>query len=209
MLPVSTFFTRLMPNVAGCPEPLAQQALVDAAIEFCDLSLIIVERLDPITVGLTDLRSFEIDLPSQMKLSQIMSVELDDRLLQPAPSYNVYGTPDQPGTPTTYYTTEFEETFAVTLVPRPDKEFMLQVTAALKPSRTATNLPNKLFEEYADYILAGAFSRLMSMPGQMWSDPVGAAGYMAQFRHGLSVARNNSMRGRVRSSLSVAQRPFA
>ena len=51
MIPLSAFFPRLLPNVLGCPEPLAQQALLDSAIEFCSRSLAVTTTLDRTTTG--------------------------------------------------------------------------------------------------------------------------------------------------------------
>lgn len=64
-----------------------------------------------------------------------------------------------------------------------------QVMLALKPVAFATDLPDDLFIQWFDTILAGTFFRLYSMPMKPYSSPQAAAYYGREWRKGIARAR--------------------
>ena len=52
MISIDSFFSRVLPYVVGCSEPMARQAVLDSAIKFCDQSNVIRQTVDAFsTVG--------------------------------------------------------------------------------------------------------------------------------------------------------------
>lgn len=209
MIPVSAFFSRLMPNIIGCPEPLAQQALVDAAIEFCDQTTYVTTDLDPVSIqkGVTQ---YELDLPAQTELSQILRVWVDGRLLGPVPSFEVQSTTAPEGTPLYYYTRDRDEVLNLTLYPAPDKNVTngLVVRVATRPTRGATQVHSALYNEWADVIVESALAKMYGTPGQVFSNEAKSVVLMQKVRARTNVARVEAYRGRTVSSMSVQMRSF-
>ena len=70
------------------------------------------------------------------------------------------------------------------LVDLPKDSVTLTLRMAYCPTRDSTSAPSFLFEDYAEVIAAGAVSRLLSQPGQTYSDPKSAQSYANAFQAG-------------------------
>jgi hypothetical protein len=209
MVPVSNFFSRLIPHVIGCPEPLAQQALVDSAIALCDQALVVQVDLEAESV-LSDVRDYTLSLPSQQELSQVLRVWLDDELLTPVPSFQVGVIEDLPGQPRYYFSRDIFEVLNVRLFPTPDKAFPdgLQIRVATRPTRDATQVHSSLLNEWVDIVVEGAAARLHDLPGQVFTNEIKAMALYQKVRAKINAARVEALRGRVVSSMSVNMRSF-
>lgn len=210
MKPVSDLFPYIMPRVPGCSEPLAQQAVVDAAIAFCDESMVLRERLDPITTqpGEAD---YELDTPPQTRLSRVLRVQLDGVGLTalPATMLPAHAMDMLPGDkPLAFCVSRRDESFLLTLLPPPTAEFKLDIEVALAPSAGATRLPDDLVSRWRQALVYGALARLHDVPGQPFTDPVSASAATAQYLSQVKRARVESNVGHVRASVSVKMRSF-
>lgn len=209
MVPVSTFFSRLMPSIVGCPEPLAQQALVDSAIALCDQALVVQIDLDPVPV-LEGVRDYELELPPQQQLSQVIRVWAGDSMLDPVPSFQASGVDGPSGRPRYYFTRDVDGVLNIRLAPTPDQPLdRLRIRVATRPTRSATRLHRSLFDEWVDVVVDGALARLYDTPGQVYSNEAKALVLYQNVRAKINTARLEALRGRVVSSMSVTMRPFA
>lgn len=210
MVPVSSFLSRLLPNVIGCPEPLATQALLDSAIAFCEQSLVATADLDPaaLRAGVTQ---YELDLPAQTRLGQVLRVWADNKLLVAAPSHSVTEREPMVGEPLYYYSRDVDEQVVLNLYPAPNKDTAggLVVRVATVPTRTATSVHSALFNEWSEAIVEGAMARLYDTPGQMFTNEAKALVLSQKVRARTNTARVEALRGRVVSSMSMTMRPFA
>lgn len=209
MIPLSAFFPRLLPSVIGCPEPLAQQALLDSAIEFCGRSLAVTTTLDAITLT-AGADSFELDTPKNTTIAQVLNLWYDGRELDAAPYAQATAISTSNGDPRYFYGEDLDEAFNITLMPAPDRTVAggVIVRVALKPTRSATAVHDTLFERYAPAIVDGAMAILMSTPDQSFSDETKAQLMAVRARGAANNARTDAMHGRVQSSLSVKMRAF-
>lgn len=214
MKALSDFYSRILPKVPGCPDPLLRDALVDSAIEFCEQTLIVQVTSDPQDVtkgnGL-----YELDLPTGQKACATMKVWYGTSELVAAPSEQVDlilayissvggKTPDE-GTPKYFYEMS-PGVIGIYPVPDTTRTSYLSARVATKPSRTATSLDDILYEDWIEAVCGGTVSRLMSIPAQAFTnDP---AQYEYRFRQGIGRATNIRIRGRINGSLSVQQRPL-
>lgn len=209
MIPLSAFFPRLLPSVIGCPEPLAQQALLDSAIEFCGRSLAVTTTLDAVTLRAGN-GSFEVETPTGTTIAQVLNLWFDGREIESSPyTEATYGSTDS-GEPRYFYGQDIDEVFNITLLPAPDRTVRsgVIVRAALKPTRSATTVHNILFERYAPAIVDGAMAILMSIPDQSYSNESKAQIMATRARFGANNARTDALHGRVQSSMSVNMRAF-
>ena len=209
MVPISAFFPRLLPSVVGCPEPLAQQALLDSAIEFCGRSLAVTTTLDAVTLS-AGKASFEVDTPTGTTIAQVLNLWFDGTEIEAAPYAQATNMSAIAGTPRYFYGEDIDEAFNITLLPAPDTTVArgVIVRAALKPKRSATTVHSVLFERYAQAIVDGAQAILLAIPDQPFSDEAKAQVMAVRARSGANHARTDAMHGRVQSSISVKMRVF-
>lgn len=209
MVPLSQFFPRLLPHVLGCSEPLAQQALLDSAIEFCGRTLAVVESIDPITVP-TGFPSVEIETPTGTQVAQVMSVMFDGQALEALPSWETAGLSAPNGTPKAFWGETIDEIYHLTLLPAPDRLVRsgLKVRLALQPTRSATQVHSILYERYADAIVSGALAILYSVPDQPFTNEPKAQLMASRARAQANAARVDALHGRAVSSMSVQMRAF-
>lgn len=208
MKPLSDFYSRLIPFVPGCPEPTVNQAIVDAAIAFCEDSLALREDLDvfPTVVGVG---KYSLDAPMDQTVARVLHVSYDGWPVEIVPADRIGVLEPVTGNPSIAYTTREGAEYLINLYPAPDKVANVRVSVATRPTRTATQLDDELFDHWAEGVLSGAMSRIMAVPNQPFSDPQSASMYMARAIHASNKARVESSYGRVRGQIKVTQRPFA
>lgn len=209
MVPLSQFFPRLLPQVLGCSEPLAQQALLDSAIEFCSQSLAVVQPLDPITVPV-GFPTVEIETPTDTQVAQVMSAMFDGQLLEGLPSWESATLSAPDGTPRAFWGQDIDEVYHLTLLPAPDRlvRNALLVRVALQPTRSATQVQDILYDRYADAIISGALAYLYAVPDQPFTNEPKAQMMASRARARTNAARGDAARGRMVTSLSVQMRAF-
>ena len=207
MKPVSDLFPRLLPYVPGCSEPLAHQALVDAAIAFCEEAMVLREALEPVVTqpGVAD---YDLEVPPQHMLGRVVSVSIDGIALQPLPSEPTFVSPTVLGKPSAYLVVRQDDELVLRVFPTPNEAYTLDVFAVLLPSRDAVNFSNVLVTTWADAVVNGALSKLLAMPGQPFSDAGAAALATAYYTSRVKRARMDGSLLRSQGSLSVRLRSF-
>lgn len=87
--------------------------------------------------------------------------------------------------------------------PTPTKDSVLEITYALKPSIDADELPNMVFDEHFEGLLAGAIFEAKRMPSVEWSDPAGANNFLTQFKVFIDEKRIELMHGNNNTELQI------
>lgn len=210
---LDVFLTRLMPHVPTCPRPLARQAIVDAAVDFCNETGVITYTTDP-TLTEVGVDTYYLDLPKYTTVERIQRAWLDGAPLGIGPlamhdnvrSYQAVPG-DQNGTPR-YVTVREPDTVA--LIPAPDKaDTPLVLSVITRPTQDAKQLDDQLFFRWRDGVIAGAIVRICTTPGQSYSDANRAAMAQGNWMTQLNRARIEARRGPLGGSLSVRMNPFA
>jgi hypothetical protein len=208
------FFSNVMPEVPGCPEITAFNAIQNSAIEFCEKSLVLQRDHDPVTV-VANIVDYDLEPPPGYLVVKVMRAWLEgNELTALAPdmvkgpevynrlftSYNA-----QPTTPTAFLQKDVR---TVSIWGLPDKKYIngLTMRVALKPTRAAETIEDEVYEDYCEAIAAGALARLLGSQGKPYSSRDGAALADRQFRQAINVARQRATHGNVRSTLSVQLR---
>lgn len=203
---------RLAPYVTGVAEPLAFQALVDSAIQFCEETGVLRLTTDPVQT-LAGQATYDLDLPAGTELSRVLKVWLD--------GVPVYATADAMIDDPRGFSTQVAnptgapraapviEAGSITLVPAPGLSGQdLVVRAAMRPTRSARVLSDELFNRWCDGVVSGAIYRLATVPAQPFSDPAQAQRAEGMFWQQVNRARVQANRGQMGGPLSVKQRPF-
>jgi len=219
MISLDSFLTRLLPQVPACPEPTALQALLDASIDFCEETQVVRYVTAPVAL-VAGTGTYALTVPSDTRVSRIIRAWCGSRRLVMVPAAEI----DSPlayvtntgdatasqGAPTLAYT---KTAGSVSVYPLPDtasaSTYLLSALVALSPTRAATTVDDSLFNEWVEYIVAGALYRLALTPGTPYSDAAVATAAVAVYRLGVNRARVEANRNRTGGDVVVAMHPFA
>ena len=209
MKPLSAFYPRILPYLPNCPEPLVDQVLVNAAIEFAEASLTLRQNLDSFNtvVGKVD---YDLDPPTRNHdINRVMGVTLNGKELRPGLFEAIRNDlPTATAIPRGFYTDRTDNTFTLRLSPPPDKVYSVTVAVALRPARNATQLVDDLFNIWIDPIVAGAIARAMQIPDQPFTNLPRAQELLASAAQQTVSSRIESNFGLVRGSMRVRPRSF-
>ena len=194
----SAFAPWVKPLVPGCPDPMVERALCDAAIEFCEMTQAFTER----AVLRTRAGQPVYEVVSDEGIpGMVQGVTLDERVLPPVfleALTNAYGEAwkDHTGTPR-YYVGDGED--QLRLYPTPDTAEVGTMTLAIRPSRTDTQWDDRLYERYGEVIADGALARLFNQVSAPWAEPNAALQRRQRFLQGI-----NKVRAKVAAAYSPA-----
>ena len=219
MKALSLWLPHVLPHVYGCTDPMAEQAILSACIDFCSRSLIVQSvSTEGAVVGVPD---YDVEEPAQQKLAKVLAVFYRGRrltaraadLVQSAVALRAEAIDTEVvpvGTPTEWFQRDVTQPM-VTLFPAPAEALVGAVTikAAHAPTRAATAVADILFDDYCEDIAAGAIGHLLLMPNQPFSSPVNAGAHLARFSAAITSAANTARVGLAAASLRVKPRPFA
>lgn len=209
------FFSWVLPEVNGCPEITAIQAIRDTVISFCELTRIHQADHDPINV-IAKTSDYDLESPvSGTRIVQVMNAWYKGTKLDPAAPDDV----NDPsvynqhigGVTVSYATPQYfiqKDSDTISLLPIPDQSLASAITmrVALVPLRNSTSCADFLFEQWVEPISAGAVAKLQVSSGKPYSNPQAAQINQGRFMQGVNAARQRAVRGYNRSSLSVQLR---
>lgn len=166
------------PMMLDCPYPIAEQGLRFAAIEYCDRTKCYA-NLQTKTVKAGSLAT--ILTPSDDALiKEIVEVRWNGVLIEPITKQEADDLviANTTGVPSGYYRPNPQ---AIVLATTPSTDGVLKVELILSPTRTASSIPQFLYDEHWDAIEHGAKARLMSTPDRPWTDLQLAAYHRGEF----------------------------
>jgi hypothetical protein len=99
--------------------------------------------------------------------------------------------------------------FVVLPSPDDEKAYTLRLIYALKPKRTATGMPEHIFDELEDVIFHGTLQDLLVMPNQSWKDRELASYHARQFTYAVTERRARANIGNMRGTVYARMQPFA
>jgi hypothetical protein len=208
MKAIEDFLPRVLPFVPACPDITALQAVVDSAVEFCEQSLIIRHEPEPFQT-VEGVSEYDIDIPSQHAFSRVIYVTVDGVELAPIPTEWQPTPTSSDSKPRLFFVSNNEEELLLNLYPVPNRDYTVRMSMALKPMRDSQQVPDVLYDNWADGVCYGALARLMLIPGQQYSSAAQSQFYKQRFAMICNQARNEGKLGRVVGSLQVRPRPFA
>lgn len=216
---LDAFFPYVLPQVPGASDPLVQQAIRSAAIDFCTRTDLIQRITTPdATINVMD---YTITPPTDMTLTRVLSVSWSGRVLSPeAPSIiqqdvvlrnaTVGTTSPYIGDPQYFFQKSPSDSgFSLYPVPQSTLVTGLTVKASYAPANTATTVDDVLFSDWVEAIAAGAIAQLAAMPGQPFSSVAAAQVYGVAYRGAIAQAKRQVNSGKLPSSLRVMPQRFA
>jgi hypothetical protein len=210
MKPLSAFYSRILPYLPGCSEPMVDQVLVASAIEFAETSLVLRQNLDPFNtiIGRTE---YDLDPPTRdHDVNRVMSVAVDGKDISAGLAESLRNDlPTAVAMPRGFYTDRTDNTFVLRLAPPPDKVYSVVVGVVLSPARTARLLDDDLYNSWIDPIVSGAMARAMQIPDQPFTNFAQAQYLLDSAAKKTNQSRIEGNYGFVRGSMRVRPRPFA
>lgn len=202
---LTTWFNDVLPDVPGCLEAVALDAILDAAVVFCERTKVHKADLAPITL--------QANTPATAFVAPVSAPQTRVSLILDA----VYGTtslsfrdPDwlrihydpiwrtKTGTPQ-FITQDDEDSFRVVPYLTTTATSLLNLFVALKPTATATDIEARLWREYREVIQAGALARLMMSPKKPYSNAILGAANNDMFESAIARIAHKAFKGHVRS----------
>lgn len=209
---LSLIYPQVLPEVPGCPTILAEHHIREAAIEFCERTMI-HQHEHSLIAGVADQRTYAFVPPANTVVSRVIEAWYNDQRIWPktpdelSRMYSNWLTQD--GTPA-WYTQVNERN--IELVPKPSANLAdaLRLRVTLKPSKTATVIEQHIQEEHGTKIAYGAKARLMAMAGDNvpWSNPTMAAMYDGLFNNEIGLLLTKVTKGFGRARLRTTPQYF-
>ena len=210
--PLTAFLPYVLPQVPACTDPLAEQAIRSACIEFCTESLLIQELVT--TSMLAGVQDYEVEVPTNAMLVKLLGMLIADQWIEPTTVESVRSgaalrgtvgaTEPRYGTPEVYFQkTPTASEFSFYPIPSETVPEGVTVRAAFAPSRTASLVPDALFTDWVEEIAAGALTRLYAMSSQPFYDKGASMDCRARFELGIRKAAIQARTGLVSSASQV------
>ncbi len=192
------FLPRILPWCLGAPEPLVYQALIDSASQFCEESTCVHYISDPITI-IPNVNEYDIDLPVGMDLARVMKV------------FYATGPMDRPNGQPMNWRMDGLDTLRIDPTPTQSLQagVYMFIEVATKPSRNASSLDDRLYNDWIEGVVGGAIFRLCSTPDQPYTNPANAAMGLRAFNQWRGKAQYECTKHRVKRDTVVRPRPFA
>jgi hypothetical protein len=155
------FYKYVAPDVYGCPMPVIEDTAEDVIIDFCRKTSFYRQWLeDLISVAVDDV-DVELDLPRNTTVVEVMTVQKVDGNETPIDEYLndedfTFSNQDDSGTARLVFREPAQEAFDA------------RVRVALRPVVGFTIVPDWLYEDWRDAIVAGIKARLLSMRSKAW-----------------------------------------
>lgn len=215
MAALDTFLARLLPRALGCADPVARQALLDTAIDFCEGTHVVQVVTDPMAAVInqpdyTPVLSAGTSVVSVKKAwfgSQPLYPASDEMIANVLAYDTVADATRAVGTPFNYFW--HEEKVWVYPLPEANKALALTFRVAIKPTHTATTIPDELLINWREAIVDGALERVLGMRGTNHYDPKEADLAGGRYQGAVNRAKAMGRVGRAGGELTVRMRPFA
>lgn len=197
---LTSFYPHVRMDVPQAAAPILEDSVRNAAIEFCEETWIYTLPL-AIMDGVATQPAYTMTLPMGTDISAIKSVVYDGYKIRPTSEDELdtlYATTDwrsMVGSPIRFYQTADMAVLNLFPAPETSKVGAIKVVAALKPSLSAANVPDYIYSDWRDTIVAGAKYRLFMMVTSQWGDPNKAAIFKQEFSQGINRAKALIVKG--------------
>tara|TARA_R100000951_G_C2648300_1_gene183384 strand:- start:2681 stop:3358 length:678 start_codon:yes stop_codon:yes gene_type:complete len=218
---IKSLVPKVKREAPSCPSFIAIEELRNTIIDFCintDIYLSDLTLFQTVT-GINEYEAADLDIPvgtelnhlidffsefgdSSVQVSEKSFTRLDPKSLIGSPSlFDAYGK----GRPR-FYSQKDQETILV--APTPDKNYSLYALYSLKPTATASTIPNIIANEYQELIIHGALYRLQMMKDSPWYDVQAADLNKRLYDKGEAQAVRKSKYGLVGAPLTIRYQEF-
>jgi hypothetical protein len=213
MQALNVFQSEIALSVGNIHTPIIDNAVVGAAIEFCDKTRAWEEQLNQLSVN-PGVAEYELDYDTNcMVLIGLTEVYHDSQQIGPNAKINLERSSRdwrsrEADTPTAYY---MQSPNVIRFYPafNDSASGSLDFYGTFKPNRRTKTLPDFLYDDYFDAIVAGAEARLHSMKGRSWYSPNDSVEARQVFKVAVEEAKLRARKSRTRSGFKLRIRGAA
>jgi hypothetical protein len=217
-MPTRNFLTvvnRLSPSVPGCPQPIVEQYVRDAAIEACERTLAwrYVQPAIRLSAGVYD---YPYEAPDDTEVHAVLTATVNGTPITPVTIEQMYDLfPKWPNQSSDEYSepryiTQLDvDNFTVAPVPDSVTSYDIRMVVVLKPLRDAPGMDKTVLDDLENVIMHGALQHLLVLPERTWSDRELASYHAKQFAYKIAERRARVNLGNSRASMRVQMQPFA
>lgn len=166
----------VLPEVSQAPKPMVRSHIISAAGKFFTETGIWKQTLDPAKLR-------------ERKNTIELLPERGTRIVSISSVFDL--TKSQQISRELYHSDSDVLTFLRTYA----EDRMMQITAAVKPTRSSKGLPESMYEDWGMAIAYGAIASLKAMRGREWEDMAGAQARLALFLDYIAEAKGKVARG--------------
>lgn len=199
------FYDEVLPNVPGCPQAVAKNAIRNATIEFCERSF--VYQIDHTAINaVQDQAEYDYAAGAGLKVVRPEMVWYDKKPLTPVTRDDLdklYAYwPDEGGTPLYFVQEKLEK---LILAPKPSAALAsaIRLKVSVKPTRASTDIDDALWEKYLEAIASGANARLFAMKKKPWTDNPLSVHHKQLFDEAIAKARLAAAKGHGRARMRI------
>lgn len=192
------FYDEVAPETPGAALPIVQNAIRNAAIEFCEKSWIWRVEIEPLTV-VANTTDYELELPENgMRIVSIRYLKKDNAPFTPVSSevFLLNGGDYYSKTPDSI---TIRDTTAGSVITG---------MVIVAPTYAATGVDDSIYQRHRNHIAAGAKARLFSMTNVPWADQPKSVEMKYQFDADCGSARAAADRSFVRATNIVRSHSF-
>lgn len=187
------FYPYVLPDVIGASDPQVSQALILAAREFCERTLVWQVDTDPTTTT-PGAGEYDFETSNNQEVIKFVGATLNGRDLP------VIAEGDLPSNWRSNLSDQRECTFTLdrtsfTIVPTPIAAYELTTKIIVRPSIKALGVEDRIFNQYAAQIAFGAKVVLMMANNQPFSNPALAGVNRSLFEDAIHRAALTHQRG--------------
>lgn len=196
---------QVLPEVAGCPDIVAIEAVRTAAIMLCERASVWKVRYDPIDV-IAMVADYELDIPTGAYSKAINKITFNGNVLRPRLTEqldrDVPNWQTTTGTPFGYFMSADD---TITLVYEPDTTYpqSMYVTGTLAPTRNASVIDDEVYQRYYPLMATGAKALLFMQQQQKWSNATLGAALFDAFQAGVNAAYAHKLTGQANVQLQA------
>jgi len=207
---IADIVKRVLVSAPGCPQPVAEEYLLLAAIEFCRRSKVWTAVMTAVDLESTDF-PYAITPEAGAKVNKVLSVVVNGE----SPGLDAINIRDAEFTADDWRTeTGIPRYFiempkgTITTIALPDTAMSFVATVAYEPDDAATDLPDALVDDWLTPIISGAVSMLCSMPGKPWSSGEMFNLHSKKFDAGINDAKRDLHLHHVLPALTTSPSPI-
>jgi hypothetical protein len=194
-VPYSQFQPFVQVDVPACPKALIIEAIRQTVIDFCQVTGFWRKELDGFNTIATD-DEYELITPVYSTIADILTIKVNERTIEAKTQDDLENDFDNwrtlTGSPKYYFLPDKK---TLVLIPIPDDAYPVRIIVSLKPTQSAQDCDEIIFEEYKQAIVDGALAWLMDKPSKDWSNPNLAMLYKQKYDTALINAKNNAQKG--------------
>jgi hypothetical protein len=211
MTNTSVWLPDVSSRVPGASKPEIDKAIITTIREFCTKTLLWKRKLTAVDV-VAGTSEYTITAPADAAIVDIDRIEVSDQFVNPTSMDLLDRMPDtwrsEEASQPSEYMVDAEKVLTLREIPTIGITGGIIIWAILKPTPTATTVPDFIYDDWYEAILNGAVAFLMRIPNKSWSNLEGAEYYSGLYRAFLGDAKAKKVIGKARVSLRVQPSPF-